>query len=250
MDVSLKSRPVIDSSRHIFTHYSWQQLILSISKMMLFPLLLSSLSLARAFPADYENAAASVYTRDNPIAPATQSEVTGQLNALLTCERYGAVSFGKAVLYNDLWNQPIGTGTQCTGRGVLPGSWFTKWTWAQASSSSQVISYANVELAVGRQPISGLASMRSVWHATYRGVKLSANVAFDIFVAPPWGGEQIEIMAWVKQYGSASPISSTGSPIAEVNLPSGRWALWKGRNNYSRMVQSNQTCTDNWLLTV
>ncbi|CCG81104.1 Probable xyloglucan-specific endo-beta-1,4-glucanase A [Taphrina deformans PYCC 5710] len=152
-------------------------------------------------------------------------------------ERYGHRTVGPYVLYNDVWNEPLGQGSQCVGSSTIdPTSWFSKWSWKQKSTQPQVISYANMEFPFAAGAAIGkFESLKSSWHATYTGHNMSSNVAFDMFIRPPGSGDQVEIMAWIKEYGVVSPISSSGGPIASIQLPSGIWALYKGHNDYSHM---------------
>ena len=51
------------------------------------------------------------------------------------CGQWDSVQTGSYTLYQDLWNEASGTGSQCTTYNSLSGntiSWSTKWSWANA----------------------------------------------------------------------------------------------------------------------
>lgn len=58
-----------------------------------------------------------------------------------------------------------------------------------------------------------------------------ANVSYDLWLSPTKGGSHAyEIMVWLGAYGGAGPISSTGRPVATVNIAGHTWQLFKGPN--------------------
>lgn len=60
---------------------------------------------------------------------------------------------------------------------------------------------------------------------------MTANVAFDLFLSSTASGSaEYEIMLWLAALGGAGPISSTGSPIASVNIAGVSWDLYNGMN--------------------
>jgi len=51
------------------------------------------------------------------------------------CGQWDSVQTGSYTLYQDLWNEASGTGSQCTTYNSLSGntiSWSTRWSWANA----------------------------------------------------------------------------------------------------------------------
>lgn len=64
----------------------------------------------------------------------------------------------------------------------------------------------------------------------YTGSNIIANVAYDLFTSSGSTTPEYEVMIWLSALGGAGPISSTGSPIASVNLAESAWKLYKGVN--------------------
>jgi hypothetical protein len=80
----------------------------------------------------------------------------------------------------------------------------------------------------------------------YTGSNVVADVSYDIFTSPyPDGPASYEIMIWVGALGGAGPISSTGSPVATVNIAGATWKLYKGPNTswtvFSFVAETEQT---------
>jgi xyloglucan-specific endo-beta-1,4-glucanase len=64
------------------------------------------------------------------------------------------------------------------------------------------------------------------------GSNIVADVSYDIFTSASAGGPSAyEIMIWVAAIGGAGPISSTGSPVATVNIAGATWKLYEGPNS-------------------
>jgi xyloglucan-specific endo-beta-1,4-glucanase len=71
-------------------------------------------------------------------------------------------------------------------------------------------------------------------------------VAYDIFTSnSPGGPGAYEIMIWVAALGGAGPISSTGKPVATVQIAGTTWDLFKGPNSswtvFSFVARTEQT---------
>lgn len=68
----------------------------------------------------------------------------------------------------------------------------------------------------------------------YTGNGIVANVAYDIFTgstpSTDFSSHEYEFMIWLAALGGAGPISSTGSPIATVQLSGVSWKLYSGPN--------------------
>jgi len=58
------------------------------------------------------------------------------------CGQWDSVQTGSYTLYQDLWNEASGTGSQCTTYNTLSGntiSWSTKWSWANAPTQVRLL---------------------------------------------------------------------------------------------------------------
>lgn len=78
----------------------------------------------------------------------------------------------------------------------------------------------------------------------YTGSNFIANVAFDLFTGKTADGDaDYEFMIWLGAFGGAGPISSTGSPIATVDILGTSWNLFNGMNGnmnvFSFVASSN-----------
>lgn len=78
------------------------------------------------------------------------------------------------------------------------------------------------------------------------GSNIVADVSYDIFTSWSSGGSPAyEIMIWVATIGGAGPISSTGSPVATVDIAGTTWKLFKGPNTswtvFSFVAETEQT---------
>jgi xyloglucan-specific endo-beta-1,4-glucanase len=140
---------------------------------------------------------------------------------------------GPYTTYNNLWGKAqASSGSQCTGVDSFSGNtlkWHTKWSWA--GGPGQVKSYANVVTKITQKAISQVTSLPSTWSWNYSGNSIIANVAYDLFTgASATGSAQYEVMIWLGALGGAGPISSTGAPIANVNVAGTSWKLYKGPN--------------------
>ncbi|RJE23806.1 hypothetical protein PHISCL_03837 [Aspergillus sclerotialis] len=150
-----------------------------------------------------------------------------------SCEQWATTTTGPYIVYNNLWGQDSATsGKQCTGIDSVSGdtiSWHTTWSWEGASSS--VKSFANAALQFTPKKLSEVNSLKTGWEWSYTGTSLTANVAYDLFLSSTASGSaEYEIMIWLAALGGAGPISSTGSPIANVNIAGVSWDLYNGMN--------------------
>ncbi|PNS18275.1 hypothetical protein CAC42_7644 [Sphaceloma murrayae] len=148
------------------------------------------------------------------------------------CGQWDNVVSGKYTLYNNLWGRDAGSGSQCTTLDSASSStikWNTKWSWS--GGNTHVKSYANVVTKINKVAVSRISTMLSSWEWSYTGSGVVANVAYDLFTGNTATSDALyEIMIWTGALGGAGPISSTGSPIATVNLGNRLWKLYKGPN--------------------
>lgn len=90
---------------------------------------------------------------------------TVEKRATKICGQWDSVTTGTYTVYQDLWNEAAGTGSQCTTVNSLSGStvaWSTSWSWA--GGSNQVKSYANAVVKQSTiKKISAIASIPSTW---------------------------------------------------------------------------------------
>lgn len=81
------------------------------------------------------------------------------------CGQWDTVETGTYTVYQDLWNEDAGTGSQCTTVDSLTDStlaWSTSWSWT--GGTSDVKSYANVVTKTDASvQLSGISSIPSVW---------------------------------------------------------------------------------------
>lgn len=148
------------------------------------------------------------------------------------CGQWDSATTGSYTLYQDLWNENEGTGSQCSQINGLSGNtvkWSTSWSWS--GNSNQVKSYANIVTKVTSTKLSGISSLPTVWDWSYSGSSIVADVSYDIFTSATSGGSNAyEIMIWLAALGGAGPISSTGSPVATVTLAGHSFKLYSGPN--------------------
>lgn len=80
------------------------------------------------------------------------------------CGQWDSATTGTYTLYNDLWNEAQGTGSQCTGITALSGStlsWYSDWSWS--GGSNQVKSYANAYLNYSIKTLAAISSIKTTW---------------------------------------------------------------------------------------
>lgn len=168
------------------------------------------------------------------LAAPTPTKTTSSLEkrASTYCGQWDSVTTGAYTLYNNLWGESAGTGSQCTTYNSLSGntlSWSTAWSWAGGSSS--VKSYANARITVNKA-LSAIKTIPSTWKWSITGSNIVADVSYDMFTGTSATSSQsYEIMVWLAALGGAGPISSTGStPIATPTIDSVKFNLFKGPN--------------------
>ncbi|RAH45726.1 putative endoglucanase [Aspergillus aculeatinus CBS 121060] len=148
------------------------------------------------------------------------------------CGQWDTATAGDFTLYNDLWGESAGTGSQCTGVDSYSGdtiAWHTSWSWSGGSSS--VKSYANAALTFTPTQLNCISSIPTTWKWSYSGSSIVADVAYDTFLAETASGSsKYEIMVWLAALGGAGPISSTGSTIATPTIAGVNWKLYSGPN--------------------
>ncbi|OKP12397.1 hypothetical protein PENSUB_2133 [Penicillium subrubescens] len=88
--------------------------------------------------------------------------------------------------------------------------------------------------------------MPTTWRWSYTGSNIVADVSYDIFTSnSPDGSLAYEIMIWLAALGGAGPISSTGKPVATVEIAGTTWDLFKGPNSswtvFSFVARTEQT---------
>ncbi|KAI0102403.1 family 12 glycosyl hydrolase [Nemania sp. FL0031] len=148
------------------------------------------------------------------------------------CGQWDSVQTGSYIVYNNLWGESAGTGSQCTTVNSLSGSsvaWSTSWSWS--GGQYNVKSYANAVVQSAAKQISAISTIPTTWKYSYTGTGMVANVAYDLFTSSSASGSsEYEVMVWLAALGGAGPISSTGSPIATPSLAGSSWKLYEGYN--------------------
>jgi xyloglucan-specific endo-beta-1,4-glucanase len=80
------------------------------------------------------------------------------------CGQWDTVVTGTYTVYQDLWGESSGTGSQCSTVTSDSGGtlvWSTSWSWSGGSSS--VKSYANAVVSSTVKQISAISSIPSTW---------------------------------------------------------------------------------------
>lgn len=172
------------------------------------------------------------------LATAAPTPTQDKRSATSDCSQYGQTSVGDYIVYNDLWGQDNGSGSQCvtvTGLSDSSLQWSTTWSWA--NNPNDVKSYSNVVYDTDAVQLSGISSMKSSWDWKYAGDDVDADVAYDLFTSSSADGdEEFEVMIWLAALGSAGPISAdysaSGNPqsIASPTVAGYSWKLYKGSN--------------------
>lgn len=84
--------------------------------------------------------------------------------ATTLCGQWDSVTTGSYIVYNNLWGQDQGTGSQClTVNGISSGllSWSTAWSWS--GGPYNVKSYSNAVLSAAAARVSTITSIPSKW---------------------------------------------------------------------------------------
>jgi xyloglucan-specific endo-beta-1,4-glucanase len=100
------------------------------------------------------------------LEPAPGVSRTLEARSTKVCGQWDSVQTGGYTVYQDLWGESSGTGSQCTTVNSASGgsiSWSTAWSWSGGSSS--VKSYANVVLGplTSAHALSSLKSIPTKW---------------------------------------------------------------------------------------
>ncbi|KAH8166588.1 hypothetical protein CIB48_g1688 [Xylaria polymorpha] len=148
------------------------------------------------------------------------------------CGQWDSVQTGSYIVYNNLWGQSSGSGSQCTTVNGLSGNsvaWSTSWSWS--GGNYNVKSYANVVVQTSAKQISAISTIPTNWKYSYTGSNMVANVAYDLFTSSSASGSsEYEVMVWLAALGGAGPISSSGSPVATPSIAGVSWKLYDGYN--------------------
>ncbi|KAI6885652.1 hypothetical protein KC360_g3291 [Hortaea werneckii] len=171
------------------------------------------------------------------LSAAAPTRTENKRSATSDCSQYGETTVGNYIVYNDLWGQDNGSGSQCvTVTGVTDDSleWSTTWSWSD--NKNDVKSYSNAVVDTKSVQLSSISSMQSSWDWKYTGDSLTADVAYDMFTSSSAdGSEEFEVMVWLANL-NAGPISSSYSAsgdaetIATPNVAGYDWSLYKGSN--------------------
>ncbi|KAI6837881.1 hypothetical protein KC366_g6649 [Hortaea werneckii] len=171
------------------------------------------------------------------LSAAAPTRTENKRSATSDCSQYGETTVGNYIVYNDLWGQDNGSGSQCvTVTGVTDDSleWSTTWSWSD--NKNDVKSYSNAVVDTDSVQLSSIKSMQSSWDWKYTGGSLTADVAYDMFTSSSAdGSEEFEVMVWLANL-NAGPISSSYSAsggaetIATLNVAGYDWSLYKGSN--------------------
>ncbi|GAB1738565.1 hypothetical protein NU219Hw_g3369t1 [Hortaea werneckii] len=171
------------------------------------------------------------------LSAAAPTRTENKRSATSDCSQYGETTVGNYIVYNDLWGQDNGSGSQCvTVTGVADDSleWSTTWSWSD--NKNDVKSYSNAVVDADSVQLSSISSMKSSWDWKYTGDSLTADVAYDMFTSSSAdGSEEFEVMVWLANL-NAGPISSSYSAsgdaetIATPNVAGYDWSLYKGSN--------------------
>ncbi|KAI2642324.1 family 12 glycosyl hydrolase [Xylaria nigripes] len=155
---------------------------------------------------------------------------TVSLGPLSFCGQWDSLETGVYTVYNNLWGQEAGKGSQCTSLDGLAGdslAWSTEWSWSEGEYNAK--SFAKVVSDTGSKQISAISSIHTSWEYSYTGDDMVANVAYDIFTSSTAAGfTEYEIMIWLAALGGAGPISSAGRPIANTDIAGTNWDVYDG----------------------
>jgi xyloglucan-specific endo-beta-1,4-glucanase len=86
------------------------------------------------------------------------------------CGQWDLITTGSFTLYQDLWNEYAGSGSQCTAVDSLSNdgntlSWHTQWSWDGGPTTPK--SYANAVGNLTSKPLSQLSSISTNWCYRY-----------------------------------------------------------------------------------
>lgn len=99
----------------------------------------------------------------------TPAKVVEVVAGVAQCGQYDTQSSGTYTLGSDLWNEDVGTGSQCSQiNGLDDGSlaWSTSWSWS--GDTANVKSYTNVVSSnTYCTQLSGISSIPTSWDWRY-----------------------------------------------------------------------------------
>ena len=100
------------------------------------------------------------------IAPslAAPTPVQPEAAAASQCGQWDSTVTGSYTLYQDLWGESAGTGSQCSSVTSLSGTnlaWTTSWNWS--GGPYNVKSFANAVVKITSKPLSQYKSMITSW---------------------------------------------------------------------------------------
>lgn len=180
------------------------------------------------------------------VAAVAHGAVTGtrtRAAAAALCSQYAYQSVNGYDLLNNLWGISTATsGSQCTNYDGPVGSgiaFSSEWTWQGDQNTVKSYIYAGRQFT--RKKVSEIRSLPTTAEWSYNSTNIRANVAYDIFTHPDpqhvnYNGEY-ELMIWLNRYGGIWPIteSTTGSPVAQVQVAGYTWDLFTGYNGAMRV---------------
>ncbi|KAK8093182.1 Glycosyl hydrolase family 12 [Apiospora kogelbergensis] len=157
------------------------------------------------------------------------------------CDLYAYHSANGYEILNNLWGKDTAnSGSQCTyyngpsGNGI---AWSSAWTWKGAENNVKSYVYAGRQFT--RRLVSQINSLPTSVDWTYNTTSIRANVAYDIFTSTDRdhvnSNGDYELMIWLNRYDGVWPITSSGQPIATVNIAGHTWDLYTGFNGAMRV---------------
>jgi xyloglucan-specific endo-beta-1,4-glucanase len=89
---------------------------------------------------------------------------TLEKRATTVCGQWDTIATGTFTVYQDLWGEANGSGSQCTtvtsdSSGTLV--WSTSWSWSE--NPSDVKSYANAGLTMTATELSAISKIPTTW---------------------------------------------------------------------------------------
>ena len=94
------------------------------------------------------------------------------------CGQWDLITTGSFTLYQDLWNEQAGSGSQCTAVDSLSNdgntlAWHTEWSWNGDLTTPK--SYANAVGNLTSKPLNQLSSVSTNWNYRYDARLLSPS---------------------------------------------------------------------------
>jgi xyloglucan-specific endo-beta-1,4-glucanase len=102
----------------------------------------------------------------------------------IECGQWDLITTGSFTLYQDLWNEYAGSGSQCTAVDSLSDNgdtlaWHTQWSWGGRPTTPK--SYANAVGNLTSRPLNQLSGISSSWAYRYCA-RLPSRFHMDSFV--------------------------------------------------------------------